>query len=179
MDIKIVGWDELPPHMKHDADHSALYTLIYSADGTLLDYFNNKENYFNELSAWVKKAYEIGRGEFSPNKPQKRSLVFIAHNMAEVYRRQESDNSIDTRFFIKEARKWDEVSRRFSGGLEIHPVFDETGIVVAYKVRGESGYTYSVNATIDVCSCEAGLAGKDCWHLAAVDVYAKAVKAIS
>ncbi len=181
----VVPWANLPAHMKQGKDKTASYLLIED-DGNLVDYFTDAgmPARLDELSLmieWIEKAYKLGAGD-TINKPSNKLCSYLAHLSAEEMRKgltAFADDPFEKRKALEEARKMDEVSDRYAKGLTISEIRDTHDKLVAFKIKGESGFTYSLNPNGNTCTCTAGLTGsKICWHMRAIEIYREAMKTL-
>ena len=185
VNVVVTPWANLPAHMKGQERVSANYLLIYD-DDNLVDYYTDEkmsEKFTDELQPlieWISKAYKLGAGN-TDKKPSPELCAYIAHLNAEEIRTSKlgAGDPYELRKATDEARKFDEVSDRFAKGLTISEIRDMKGRLVAFKIKGESGFTYSLDRAGTSCTCRAAMTGSNtCWHMRAVEIYLEAYKSI-
>lgn len=186
----IVPWADLPDHLKpvfSDKYQRNSNFVLIEYNGELLDYFCDNESLdkfdkeLQPLIEWINRAYQLGIGN-TKDKPSANLCAYLAHMNAEEMRKglvKAGDDPFEKRKAVEEARKFDEISARFSNGLLIAEVRDLRDELVAFKIKGEGGFTYSLNQTGTTCTCRAALTGSaTCWHMRAIEIYLEAYKAL-
>jgi hypothetical protein len=176
--VNLYARKELPSHLRHlvETVKGDINVLVIENDGAVLDYYLETEMDFanaSPLIQWISKAYEIGYGLESPSRQK---CAKVAHVIAERLRAaaENAPDGLNEKHLIAEARKYDAVADRFLKGLSIS-VLHEDGNIIAFKVKGDGGYVYSLNSQGDTCTCHLGQKSTQlCWHICAVECWRKA-----
>lgn len=178
----VYNHSNIPSHLRHLLEEPASAVLVIENSDSVVDYFLSRESGgltetdLFEFSQAMQKAYLLGNGM---SKPTNRQCAYAAHIIASGFRQHgdAAGNPLQQKQFYTEARKYEEVCDRFLKGLTISQLDRDDGTILAYYVRGDSGYAYSLNAGANSCTCHAGRSSSEiCWHMRAVECFLTAQK---
>jgi hypothetical protein len=157
-------------------DSPAGAVLVIEVNGSVTNFFTTRhgggvsEVDLLEFAEEMQKAYSVtGTGLVPTNK----ECAFAAHMVASEFRMHgdNASNPLQQKQFYTEARKYEDVCDRFLKGLSINQV-DLSGDIIAYYVKGDGGYAYSLNSSANSCTCHAGRNSTEiCWHMRAVECF--------
>lgn len=179
----VYNHSNIPSHLRHLLEEPASAVLVIEHNDSVVNYFLARasggilEVDLIEVAEEMQRAYALN--DFSAMRPTNRECALIAHRVADGFRRDGmmASNPLEEKRFYNEARKYDDVCDRFLKGLVVSVLHSDEGDIIAYLVKGDSGYAYSLNASANSCTCHVGRNSTEiCWHMRAIECFTMASK---
>jgi hypothetical protein len=172
----------VPSHLRHLLESPVSAVLVIESEDAVISYFHTRESGGLSETDLIEFCNEIERAQKSLGAslaPTNRECAFIAHLFAQEYRSHgdSAANPLQQKQYYNEARKYDDVCDRYLKGLSVNALHSPSGNTIAYYVKGDSGYAYSLNASANSCTCHVGRNSSEiCWHMRAVECFLAAGK---
>lgn len=172
---EIKSFTELPPSAQLGNPNDK-FLVVYDDSGALLQVYsqeelvNTPEQALNILKFAVDNAFALANKTVVI--PSPKLCAWLAHKEADKYSDVSQGLSpLEQKEYLTLMHQFNEISDRFAKEQMPHPVYNPNNRVVAFKVKGDHGHTYSVDAGATHCTCAAGMKNQECWHVRMVDVY--------
>lgn len=177
---EVVGFLELPLDGRFEKSPDDKF-LILKEDARIVDIIalsdliNTPDQALNILKYAIDLAYSLGAKMLVS--PSPKVCAWLAHVEAEKYSNSQGLSPLEQKRNIALTHQFNEISDRFAKGQIPQPIYKPTNNrILAYKVKGDQGHTYSVDAGATHCTCAAGMKNQECWHIRMVDIYLKAIE---
>lgn len=180
MRSEILSFAELPNNVQLGKDPEDIFLVVYDGDNILQvfsqqELINTPTQALNTLKFGIDYAYALGAHTIVC--PSPKVCAWLAHVEAEKYSDTTGLTPLQEKVNLSLMHQFNQISDRFAKNQLPQPIYKPTNNrIIAFKVKGDHGNTYSVDAGATHCTCAAGMKNQECWHIKMVDIYLKGVE---